>query len=198
MEPKGMKWKLLAAASFVAVIVVVGITVIAAQRTQPVKGAIANQETALVPPVVVISGDDSKILEREYHRVVTLHDWAVLWHRHKGLKLSGEYDLFFNHAGLPLVDFERYMVLGIFQGKSVNSAGLKAISLSYQTGQIVFKFDDKSFQSTDGPTANATVPSPYGLFVIPKSDWPMVLEEDVRRLISGAPEWKECKTFPQL
>jgi len=197
MEHKEAKWLRLAVAGLVAVIVFAVIAVLAFWSVQPVKQAMPQQEIGLIPPAVVISGADSKILEREYHRVVTLQDWAVLWQRHKGLEYSGEYDLFYDHAGLPLVDFERFMVLGIFQGKSVNSAGLQAISLAYQSGRIVFKFDDKAFQS-GGPEADAAVPSPYGLFVIPKSDLPLVLEEDVRRLISGTPEWKECKTFPQL
>ena len=153
-----------------------------------------DREPVSVGPCVVLTGADSHVSERGYHRITSMKDWAEVWQRHKGQKRDEKHHLNFNRLGLPLVDFERYMVIGIFQGSRWNSAGLEAVSVSQERDRIVFRFDDKSYQ-TDGGAKKVTV---YGFFVLPRSSKPMILEENVQRLIGKPPVWKARIVFPQI
>ena len=155
-----------------------------------------NQPT-VITPCVILTGADSHVSDREYHRITSMNDWAKLWQKHKGQKDNSEYDLYHDPLGLPLIDFQRYMVIAIFQGTRWNSAGLKAVSILEQQDGIVFRFDDKSYQ-TGGRNGGGRRVTVYGFFIVPRSPKPVVLEENVQRVIGRPPEWKERITFPKL
>ena len=67
-------------------------------------------------PLVTLTGTDSHVKERSYHRVTSEDEWIKIWQRHKGEKESKDYDLFYNPLGLPYIDFEKCMVIAVFQG----------------------------------------------------------------------------------
>jgi len=156
-----------------------------------------DNAAGVISPCVALAGADSRVSEPSYHRVTSLKEWTEIWKKHKGLKQGEKYDLFYNLAGLPLVDFERYMVIAIFQGSRWNSAGLEAVSVSEQRNRIVFRFNDKSYQ-TAGPDGGGKQVTVYGFFVVPRSTKAVVLEEDVQNLIGKSPVWKERIAFPKL
>jgi len=162
-------------------------------------GISAEQKNAaaIVRPCVTITGADSKVSERSYHRITSEEDWTRVWQKHKGQKEGGEYDLYYNPLGLPVVDFDRYMVIGIFQGSGMNSAGLNAVSVSEEQDRIVFRFKNRYYQ-TAGPDGGGKEVTVYGFFVIPRSAKSVILEEDVQGLIGGPPVWKERIAFPKL
>ena len=163
--------------------------------------ALANEgdTTAALPvvPCVVLTGADSHLAECQYHRITCMDDWSKLWQKHKGQANEREYDLYYDRLGLPVVDFERYMVIAIFQGSGWNSAGLKAIAISEQQDRIVFRFKDKSYQPAGqyGGGQRVTV---YGFFVLPRSPKSVVLEEAVQQYLGTPAEWKVRITFPRL
>ena len=150
-----------------------------------------------ISPCVILTGADSQVSERGYHRITSIEGWIEIWLKHKGRAHSGKYDLIFNPAGVPLVDFERYMVIAIFQGSGWNSAGLRAVSISEQPDRIVFRFDDYSYQ-TAGPHGGGKQVTVYGFFVVPRSTKAVVLEEDIQGLIGKPSVWKERITFPKI
>jgi hypothetical protein len=155
-----------------------------------------DKATASESPCVALTGSDSHVSERGYHRITSMNDWKKLWQKHKGQNDEQEYDQFYDPLALPVVDFDRYMVIAIFQGRAWNSAGL-VVSVSDEEERIVFRFNDKSYQTLgpDGGGKRATV---YGFFVVPRSMKPVILEEDVQRLKGQPPKWKERATFPKL
>ena len=144
-------------------------------------------------PSVTLTGTDSHVKERGYHLVTSEAEWIKIWQRHKGAKEAKDYDLFYNPLGLPYIDFEKYVVIAIFQGSGVNSAGLKAVEVLEDKTSIVFRYKDKFYQ-TDGDVKGATV---YGFFVLPRSNKTVVLEEDVQNLIGKPPVWKERVRLPK-
>jgi len=156
-----------------------------------------NKPVVALHPCVVLTGADSHVSKVGYHRITSMKDWAELWQKHKGQRRGEKYDLYYNPLGLPLVDFKRYMVIGIFQGSGWNSAGLKAVSVSQEKDRIVFRFDDKSYQ-TQGPDGGGEKVRVYGFFVLPRSSKPVTLEENVQGLKGKPPVWKERVTFPKL
>ena len=147
----------------------------------------AGQPHAVLRPCVVLTGADSHVSERSYHRITSATEWVARWRKHKGKKPDDA------PAGLPLVDFDRFMVIAIFQGRAVNSAGLKAVSITVNEDRIVFRFDDDSYQ-TAGEGKDVTV---YGFFVVLRSNKPLVLEEDVQGIIGEPPVWKERSVLPK-
>jgi hypothetical protein len=161
--------------------------------------ALAAEEGAAgtVRPCVVITGADSKVAEHSYHRITSQKEWINAWQRHKGEKESDDYNDHYNPLGVPEVDFEKFMVIAIFQGSSFNSAGLTAVSITEAADRILFRFDDKSFQTLGGDGGAQKV-SVFGFFVIPRSMVSVVVEENVQNLKNSPPDWKEQISFPKL
>lgn len=164
-----------------------------------IRGLTAEQEkaTTIVKPCVTITGADSHVSECGYHRIASMKEWIQVWQKHEGHKVDEEYDLYYNPLGVPLVDFDNYMVIAIFQGSSWNSAGLSAVSISQEEDRIVFRFDDKSYQ-TLGPDGGGKRVTVYGFFVVRRSAKAVILEENVQGLKGKPPVWKERITFPNL
>jgi HEAT repeat protein len=120
-----------------------------------------------------MSGHDSGVVKRAYHLVTDDEAWADLWKRHRG-------------GPAPEVDFTKTMAVAIFQGRGVNSNGVSA-AVTEDDETIRVRFDDQSYQSMGGGNQVTA----YGIFLIPASTKPVVLEEDVQGLIGGEPTWRE-------
>ncbi len=148
-------------------------------------------------PCVAITGADSQVTEHRYQRVTSADDWTRVWQEHKGQKPTGQYDLHYDPLTLPLIDFDHYMVIAIFQGNGWNSAGLRAVSISEDEDRVVFRFMDKGYQ-TGGPNGGGQKVAVYGFFVLPRSTKPVVLEENHQSLKGEPPVWKERITFSKL
>ena len=157
----------------------------------------AQKATAFVPPCIVLTGTHSHVSERGYRRITSVKDWVTLWQKHKGQKDGEQYDLYFDPLEIPVIDFDRYMVIAIFQGNGTNSAGLNAVSVLEEQERIVLRFDDKTYQ-TIGPDGGGKQVTVYGFFVFPRSSKPVTLEEQVQGLKGKPDEWKERITFPKL
>lgn len=156
-----------------------------------------HKAVALIEPCVSLAGANSGITKREIHRITKQDDWIRLWQKHKGLEVTGEYDFHYDPAGLPLVDFQRYMVIAIFQGSGWNSARAKAVSIEDQPEQIVVRYDDKGYQ-TFGPDGGGDEVTPYGIFVVPRSNKAVAVGEMVRQYKNEAPKWEQRAVFPKL
>ena len=96
---------------------------------------------------VAISGADSHVTKCRYLRITSADEWAKVWQEHKGQKPTEHYDRFYDPLALPQIDFDTYMVIGIFQGSSFNNAGLRAVSVSDEDNRILFRFTNKGYQT---------------------------------------------------
>ena len=142
-------------------------------------------------PYVTFRSGESRINTRSYRKVIAFEDWADLWIEHTGAKRhKGKYNWFYNEAGVPFVDFERCMVIAVFQGEGWNSAGVRVVTITEEEDHILLRFDDQSYQ-TMGPDGGGQRVTPFGIFVLPRSKKPVVLEENVQGLIGKPPKWKE-------
>lgn len=142
-------------------------------------------------PVVAMTGATSAIAKEGYHRVQNEQALARLWLQHRGKpQPDGEYGFFYNDAGVPEVDFERYEVVAIFGGTTVNSAGFAVESIADEPGRRLVRFDHRHYQ-TAGPDGGAKSATPFAFFVLPRTSSPIVLEENVQGMINQPPIWKE-------
>lgn len=176
-------------AGFVAIVCLLGVRFALAAE----KGA-----SKAIGPCVVISGADSRVTKRQYFRITSPEQWARIWQEHKGERPTDSYDFFHNPLTLPEIDFDRYMVIAVFQGESVNSAGIKAVSISESDDRILFQFEHKGYQTLSSAEHDGeNKATAYGFFVIQRSNKSMAIEEDVQRYIGQPPTWKERTTFPK-
>jgi hypothetical protein len=162
-------------------------------RQQWEKEDIARQAAQ---PLVILTGTDSHIKQPSCHRIMSQDEWITIWQRHKGVKESKDYDLFYNRLGLPYVDFAKCMVIAVFQGSGWNSAGLRVATVLEEKDKIVLRFEDNSYQTagSDGGGERVAV---YGFFVLPQSNKTVVLEENVQRYLGHPPVWKERVHLPK-
>jgi hypothetical protein len=141
-------------------------------------------------PYVTLAGAESRIEKNGYFRIDTMEKWIALWLEHTGAEKNPHYGMYYNTAGVPEIDFEKCLVIAIFGGSGWNSAGKQSITYEEGKNHILFRFDDKSFQ-TAGPDGGGKRVTPFGFFVFPASDKPVIVEENVQGLIGGKPVWKE-------
>jgi hypothetical protein len=134
-------------------------------------------------PIVVLSGADTKIVRNAYLKIDSQAEWESIWLEHVGYEKKEKYDYYFNTANIPEVNFEKYMVITIFQSPGKANAGIKAVSIIEKEKEIIFDFEDKVYQYTAGSIGPGNA---YGFFVLPHSDKKIIIREKIETLISRA------------
>ena len=135
-------------------------------------------------PLVTLTGADSHVTEARCLRITTADEWAATWLEHVGAPPKPKYDLYYNKAGLPVVDFERCMVIAVFAGARGNCAGVSAwtgpiedpeadTKTPVAAGDEVLRLSWHNFQSAAG-VVDAT---PFGFFIVPRSPAPLVVQD---------------------
>jgi hypothetical protein len=150
---------------------------------QTCKSAIATPPLARVAsvPLVVLSGNDSRVKQLAYSRISSSKEWDKTWLNHLGMKDEAIF-----RPALE-VDFDRCCIVAVFMGEYVNTCRLVVESIRDVGNATVMRFDHVSYQTGDKPDRVR----PYAFIVIPKTDKPIVLEENVSSNIGGPPVWKE-------
>jgi hypothetical protein len=150
-----------------------------------VVGAVAGDSPRKVRPIVVWSGTDSGRSKPAYDRCRSAAEWAATWEAHT--KEGGD-------AGreAPGVDFESYMVLGLFQGDGVQNRGLDVVEVIDEPDCLRVRYVTAYYQIIGLPDSEADKrrleTRSYALAVLPRSDKAVVLEEGNVRTKS---DWKE-------
>ncbi|MCB9933292.1 MAG: hypothetical protein H6841_07720 [Planctomycetes bacterium] len=140
---------------------------------------------ALLKPLVAKSGfrvlrqwngADSSITQAGVRVVTDDEGWVKLWAEHTAPELMEA----------PVMDFENEVVLAIFGGTSANSLGYFAEVPLMGEREYVLRVDEKTYQTMGrGDTV-----TPYGIFVLTRTDRPVYVEENVQSLIGRPPIWK--------
>jgi hypothetical protein len=136
-------------------------------------------------PLVTLTGSDSRVTARSYYLVRSDKEWTQTWRRHRDAASAEDHK--------PQINFDKCMVIAVFQGSGWNSRGLTAVALQESNERIVLQFENNYYQS-DGEGDRVTV---YGFFVLPRSDKTVTIEEDVRETMGPPPVWKERARFPK-
>jgi hypothetical protein len=151
-------------------------------------------------PLASFDGAHSGIDEQTYERITAAKEFQDLYMKHLG-EDPEKFDAFYNPHGVPIIDFERCMVVAVFRGMKVNSAGVEVKSVTEDADRIVLRFADRSFQTrgedSSGGGGSRSV-TPYGMFVLPRSDKEIVLEREIRNAMRRPSKWKEVARIPAL
>jgi hypothetical protein len=144
-------------------------------------------------PLVTWFGRDSAVKEQSFYRVTDDDGWLRLWEKHTGQPAKrGNFDQPF----IPKINFDKCMVVAIFKGAKVNSNGVIVLSVTEDEKRMLFRFDESTFQTFGQDARGGAVDvTPFGIFVLPRSSKPLVLEENVQGLKDQPEKWKERARF---
>lgn len=147
-----------------------------------------------VMPAVQLVGHDSKIAEPRFVLIKDEEAWINLWSEHLGVAASHTPPT--RHV-VPKVDFARYIVVGSFHGAGTNTDGEVVQSVLVGDDAVRIRFESSSFQSAGlGPGGDPGVKTTsFGLWVIEKTDKPIVIEQPGPRLKADPVNWVEAKRF---
>ena len=149
-------------------------------------------------PYVVLSGSRSHIAKAAIHRVTSQKGWTELWLKHLGEDADPGYNHFYNRAGVPEVNFDTCMVIAVFTGRGSNNAGLEVHSAEVRNAEMVIRFDNKHYQSR----ATADVVTPYGFFIVPRAEGPVLLQVNKQsyrsRIEKKPPVWEDYHRLAPL
>ncbi|MCG3125846.1 MAG: hypothetical protein CHACPFDD_00673 [Phycisphaerae bacterium] len=135
-----------------------------------------------VRPVVAWSGKQSHITASGQFRVTSAKEWEALWTRHKPDWLEKR-----EHGPrVPEIDFEKYMVIAIFAGSGSNVDAIVADAIVDEADALRFRYRLITYQTQ----ATADAVTPFGIFVVPRSQKPILLEERVVPIV-GEPSIHE-------
>lgn len=152
----------------------------------------ADEDTSR--PLVALHGASSRITATRYLRVTDAKEWRSLWLEHLGVTPGGLEDL---AAEVPEIDFDRCMVIALFTGSRWNSRGISCEGIIERDAELLVRFDQLSYQ-TSGPDGGGEKVQPFGVFVLPRSECRVVLEENVQGLKDNPPKWKRQAEIPVL
>lgn len=141
-----------------------------------------------------LRGPHSAVDVRRFERVTAAADFAKLWREHRP-----EADN--RHADMLDVDWDAQMVVAIFQGKSANSDGVKTEDVIDRGADLLIRYDDYSYQTMStgkDPNGGAQRVTAFGFIVLPRSEKPIVIEENTQGLIGKPPIWTERVKIPAL
>ena len=142
-----------------------------------------------VRPFVSWMGPGSAVESAQVVRANTEADWHALWARHMGEKVTKNR---FEQVDAPKIDFEQCCVVMVLRGKTFNSDGTRYIAGGETDAQILLRIDEQSYQTASFNGSGGAVDcTPFGIFVLPRTTKPIVVEDNVQGLIGKPPIWKE-------
>lgn len=170
---------------------------LAALAAAMLAGGLQQKEAAGTPPLVQWCGHETKARQTGFVVMRAEDDWQKLWSAHTGGKPEGG-GAMARHTS-PKIDFAHCCVVGYFRGTTTNRDGEVCESVADLGDHVRVRFESWSFQTAsmngDGGAQRTT---PFGLWVIPATDKPIVVEEATRvnHLKSDPITWKEVHRFP--
>lgn len=141
--------------------------------TRPISPA--ERQVNNLSQLVTLMGADSQFSEPLFTRCDSAAAWSSLWEKHSP------------GTPMPVINFDKCTVIGVFLGKKHNSKGVIVTSVESSEGNCVLRFDEQTYQTVGGATAC----SPFGIVVLTKTSLPIVVEENVQNLKDNPPKWKE-------
>ncbi len=147
-------------------------------------------ESASLKPCVSFNGAHSSIGTPRIEIIRDAAAWKALWVEHRGDRV----DTSVYGPEAPVIDFTRYDVIAVFSGEAWNCNGHFVVDVADLAETRRVRFDSHTFQ-TAGPGGGGVKSRPYGIWVLPRTARPIVLEENVQGLIGHPPVWKERARF---
>lgn len=126
------------------------------------------------------SGDNSRIVEQEYHLIEDAESWKELWRRHTGGTMEA-----------PGMAFGQVVVVAVFGGQSVNCGGYEFADDIESEDGLTIRLRPLSYQTMQlGDDV-----TPYGFVVVDKPEGEVIVEMTYRVTLASEEEWEEVVRF---
>ncbi len=154
----------------------------------------AEQPGADRLPAVQLVGSESRIRTPRFVRVRDEEAWHRVWGEHSGVEPGFSPGV--RHAA-PKVDFSRFMVVGCFHGERTNIDGEVAVGVSTGPEGMRIRCQTSSYQTASmaGQPEQAVKCAPFGLWVIERTDLPIIVERARQAGKSGPITWEQVMRF---
>ena len=139
----------------------------------------------LIKPLLFWTGINSQIKQPHYERISSSKQWKAIWLKHYGKTAQ---EAFTDRIPRTEIDFERCMVLAIFQGEGINSRGLTLDSIQEESERIRVRFDEWHYQTDANGGADRC--QSFAFVVIPRSTKPVIVEENIQGLKGQPPKYR--------
>lgn len=123
-------------------------------------------------PCVQWAGHETGREEKGFVLVQDAAAWRALWAEHAGVSVDG--GAMERHAA-PKVNFDTCVVLAHFSEPTRNTDGEVVRELVRRGDELVVRYESTSF-GTMGPGGGAIATEPWGMWVLPRMDGPIVVE----------------------
>jgi hypothetical protein len=140
-------------------------------------------------PVFVYTGIDSKQTKQSFTRCTSQKEWQARWQEHRGAEEKND------RCRCPEIDFDSFMVVVIFHGKSDCNDGLEIVSTVEEKDCVRVRFKPMWYQIAGRGDYDT---QSYVFCVLPRSQKAIVFEEDVKSIIADPPKWKEQAKLPAV
>ncbi len=151
-----------------------------------------DDASGALPVWVHWSGATSGITTPQALRVTAESEWREMWLRHLGVE-PGRYDALHNEPALPTVDFQSSMVVALFGGEMDSVRGLKLLSATRSQDGLVLRYRVEHYNNIRPAPV-----TPYGIFVVPRSEARLVVQEAGPNQQDGRPSWRSIRTFAPI
>lgn len=145
-------------------------------------------------PYVGWAGHETGRQEKGFVLVRDAAAWRALWAEHAGVRADG--GALERHA-IPRVNFGACVVLAHFAEPTVNTDGEVVREIVERGGELVVRYEQSAF-GTFGPGGGGVRTEPWGMWVLPRPQGVIVVEEGRRRLKTEEPTYREVKRFPAV
>ncbi|MCC6286105.1 MAG: hypothetical protein IT439_12535 [Phycisphaerales bacterium] len=146
--------------------------------------------------LVSMHGPRSAFPEARYVRVMDAETFATMWAMHVG---DDPDDNFRASRAYPEIDFTRCMVIAYFRGPSVNNDGEIIDSVTPTGGGIRIRFDSLTYQTMPRGEADRRLSCrPFGIWVLPRDEGEVIIEENTQGLLSQPPVWTRQIRFERF
>jgi hypothetical protein len=158
--------------------------------------ASAGDPPTKVRPVIEWTGTDSSVPKSSYIRCQSPKELQAAWKDH-----YKDRDHAHRAAPVPEVDFDRYMLLALFQGNGSQNYGLYVIEILDEPAGLRVRYGVSGYQvalalSEEDRRYMAT--RSYAFVVIPRSDKVVTFEQGYRSMSDDPWEWTKVGTAPAV
>lgn len=171
--------------SALSIVLFIGLAAMSERKTAPTK---------VFLPAVQFIGQDSKISTPRFVLIKDDAAWSSLWAEHTG---AAEAITPPTRHATPKIDFARFMVIGAFGGATTNTDGQIASSVVVSDDSMRIRYEASTFQTASfgGKGDPGVKTTPFGLWVIERTDQAIIIEQGARGLKDSPIEWKQVSRF---
>ena len=157
----------------------------------------------LTSPLVVLYGRESNIHKPKLVRITSKSEWEALWNEHT----VGNTELPTEMKAAAKIDFSRLMVIAVFYGDGSGCSGVDVDSVQEDDERLTIRIMEHRYQFITTPRVTPRPNEPltyrscddaWGIFVLPRINKEIVLEQDETGTIGQLPKWAKWKQIAPI